>query len=192
MGTDRRNLLILSFSLFFLQANLAAFADASFEIALACKSNLKMLREGLSNYINEGSKDLPTWDTFEHVFNMALTSKYIPKKPVPPTLDCKYFLVYKSPEIFDWYCSIHGVISGDKSITFRYHEFEFKGIISSKYLGVPQYKTHADELERWIGYSPTLVESIKFNFEKNPTSTLIKVGLGLIFLIFIYKKIFGN
>ncbi|MFZ2958425.1 MAG: hypothetical protein WA705_16175 [Candidatus Ozemobacteraceae bacterium] len=166
-------------------------ADQSNEKLRACRDNLKMMRDAVEKYMKNERSDLPTWAKFDDLYMMFLTNKYIPQKPVPPTSDCQYFFVMKNREFFDCYCDLHGVLSGDERVTFRYHEFQFTSIINSKYLDIAKYKSHADNLRRWTRYSPTLVENIKYQYTKNPTTTVILVVFGLGVIWFIYRNVFG-
>ncbi|MBF0498663.1 MAG: hypothetical protein HQM09_00905 [Candidatus Riflebacteria bacterium] len=165
--------------------------DPSNDKARACRDNLKMMRDAVEKYMKNERSDLPTWSKFDDMYTMFLTNKYLPQKPVLPTSDCRYFFVMKSHDVYDWYCDLHGVLTGDERVTFRYHEFQFTGLINSKYLEISKYREHAENLRRWIRYSPTLVENIKFNYTQNPTTTLIFVLLGLGFVIFVLKNVFG-
>lgn len=165
-------------------------ADPGYELAKACRSNLATLREATEKCIESGVKEFPTWAKFRDVRTMILTSRFLAKDPKPPTLDCEYFLIFKDPKNFDWYCNLHGLVGGDQSTTFRYHEFQFTAYTSSKYLGNPKYKTHADNLLRWASYEPTAVENFKYHYARNPMTTLIIAGIGLFFCLYIFRNIF--
>ncbi|MBF0543815.1 MAG: hypothetical protein HQM08_05245 [Candidatus Riflebacteria bacterium] len=165
--------------------------DGSNELQKACRENLRKLRAAMENFLKNEKQEIPTWAKFESVYKMLLTTKYLPEVPISPTVDCRYFLVYKSPKVFDWYCDLHGVETGDEKITFRYHEFQFTGQVNSKYLDVEKYKRHAENLRRWIRYSPTLVENIKYQYARNPTTTILMVIFGSLIVYFIYKNVFG-
>ncbi|NLI77397.1 MAG: hypothetical protein GX442_13270 [Candidatus Riflebacteria bacterium] len=165
--------------------------EPGFEIIKACRANLTMLNEATAQYIKDGNTQLPTWDKFQNVYTMCLSTKYIPVKPVSPTADCEYFLVCKNLENFDWYCNLHGLIGGDKTYTFRYHEYQVTARINTKYLTIGKYKSHADNLLRWCGYAPTLMEDVKYHYARNPFSTLVIVGIGLLFVFFVYRNVFA-
>ncbi len=164
-------------------------ADPGHEITKACRVNIKTLNEAVEKYLKDGHGNLPRWAPYKDMQTMVL-SKYIDKKPVPPTLDCEYFFVGMNPENYDWYCNIHGVLGGNRSITFRYHEFEFKAFINDKYLEVAKYKSHVDNVIRWCSYSPTLMESIKFSYSRNPLTTVLITAFGLFAAYFVYRNIF--
>ncbi len=165
--------------------------EPGFEITKACRANLTMLNEATAKYVKDGNTQLPTWDKFDNMFTMCLGTKYVPKKPIPPTPDCEYFFVCKNLDNFDWYCNIHGVIGGDKRYTFRYHEYQFTAQVNTKYLTISKYKTHDENLLRWCGYVPTLMEDIKYQYARNPFTTMVIVGFGLMFVWFVYRNIFA-
>lgn len=165
-------------------------ADPGYELAKACRSNLTMLREATEKSIESGVKEFPTWAKLQDIRTMILTSRFLPRAPKPPTLDCEYYLIYKDPKNFDWYCNLHGLIGGDQSTTFRYHEYQFTAYTSSKYMGNSKYKTHADNLLRWASYEPTAVENFKYHYARNPMTTLIIAGIGLFFCLYIFRNIF--
>lgn len=166
--------------------------DPSFEITRNCRENMKLMRDAtIEFYKNEKKSDLPTWAKFDDLYMMYFAGKYMKTKPVPPTTDCSYFLILKSPADFEYYCELHGMPNGDQKITFRYHEYQFTSVINSKYLDNKKYKDHSERLQRWTRYAPTLGENIKFHYRKNPISTMVMVVLGLCFVFFVYKNVFG-
>ncbi len=166
-------------------------ADPSFEKNRECRANIKMLNEATEKFFQENQQELPLWADFEQVYTMVLTTKYVPKKPVPPLPDCGYFLMYRNPKDFSWYCNLHGMNSGDESISFRYHEYRFTAHVQTKYLTHPKYKSHYDELNRWTSYSPTLVENLKFHYNRNPSSTIVLVLIAVAVLWFLVRNLFG-
>lgn len=192
VATRRRCVMIGACAAILMFARLCASeaADPGYELAKACRSNLNMLREATEKCIKSGVTEFPTWAKLQDVRTMLLTSRFLPQQPKPPTLDCEYYLVFKDPQNFDWYCNLHGLVGGDQSTTFRYHEFQFTAYTSSKYMGNPKYKTHADNLLRWVSYEPTVVESFKYHYARNPMTTLIIAGIGLLFCLYIFKNIF--
>lgn len=176
-----------------LGANMALGLDPSFEKTKACKENLKMLREALAALMKSNPKveipiDVTKYDT---IYTLLLTQKFLPKQPVKPTTDCDYFLVYKNSNNHDWFCNLHGVVSGDQRLTFPYHEFEFTAQFNSNFLTLTKYKKHYDDVMRWTAYARTLSETVKYNYSRNPTTTLITVVMGLLFVWFVYRNIFG-
>jgi len=185
-------LLVLLLVFAFLTSSLSA-ADPSFEITKRCKNNLKMLREALLVYLKSTTNEPPRGDIidFNQAYTMLLTSKFLPQKPDKPTTDCDYFLAYKDRDRFEWFCRIHGVISGDQRITFPYHEFEFTAAFNSNFMTNAKYKRHYDEVMRWTAYNRTLTESIKYHYTRNPTTTAIMVFFGALLVLYIYRNIFG-
>ena len=166
--------------------------DPSFEITRKCRENMKTLRDAtLEFFKNEAKADLPTWAKFDGLYTMYFAGKYLKSMPTSPTPDCSYYLILKSRDDFEYYCELHGMPSGDQKITFRYHEYQFTGVINSKYLDNKKYKEHTERLQRWTRYAPTLMENIKFQYRKNPISTMVMVVFGLCFAFFVYKNIFG-
>ncbi|HOY68769.1 MAG TPA: hypothetical protein PLP29_17965 [Candidatus Ozemobacteraceae bacterium] len=165
-------------------------AEPGFELAKTCRANLGKLREAVDNAIKAGTTQFPTWGKMQDVYTMILTNKYLPEQPKPPTADCEYYLVFKDPSNFDWYCNLHGLIGGDSSVTFRYHEFQFTAYTNSKFMNIPKYKTHADNLLRWVAYEPTLIESFKYHYARNPMTTLLMAVGALLFVLFIWRNIF--
>jgi len=165
--------------------------DPSFEMNRLCRSNIKMLNDATAKFFSENQQDLPLWADFNQVYTMILTTKYVPTKPVPPLPDCGYYLMYRNPKDFSWYCNLHGMNAGDESISFRYHEYRFTAYVQTKFLTHPKYKSHYDELNRWTSYSPTLMENMKFQYNRNPTSTIVMGIIGLGVLWFLYRNLFG-
>ncbi len=173
------------------QTLLGADVDLGFEIVKSCRKNMIMLREGTEKCIKETHPEIPIDVTpFDQVYTMVLTGKYIPQKPGSPTIDCKYSLVYKSPDNWDWFCAIHGVINGNETLTIPYHEFEFTVPFNTNFLEMKKYKSHFDNVMNWTMYSRTLNEAIKFHYRKNPTTTLIMVIVGAAFVWYVYRSIF--
>ncbi|MEW6712367.1 MAG: hypothetical protein AB1403_21285 [Candidatus Riflebacteria bacterium] len=154
-----------------------------------CRANLKMLNEATEKFLKENESSLPAWSPYKSVKDMLLEIKYLPKDPEPPTKDCKYFLVSMSSHDYQWYCDVHGLIDGDKSITFDYHEHKFTAKTSSRYMNVKKYKDHVQNLLRWTEYKPTPTEKLKYQYNKNPTTTIALVVFGVIALFLIYRNV---
>jgi len=165
-------------------------ADPGYELAKMCRANLSKLREATDKCLKSGITQFSPWGRMEDIYMMILTNKFLPERPKPPTLDCEYYMVFKDPDNFDWYCNLHGLVGGDSSVTFRYHEFQFTAYTSSKYMNISKYKTHADNLLRWVSYEPTLAENFKYHYARNPMTTMLMAGLALLFIWFIWRNIF--
>lgn len=158
----------------------AVAREPGFELVIECRKNLRLLKEATQKYLDDGNVMLPAWDSFANVKGIILTMKYLPQDPVKPTEDCEYFIIRnQDSDQFDWYCDLHGLLEGDRTITFRYHEYQFSSKVNTIYMSEPKYKVHADNLLRRVNYSPTLVENIKFRYRKSPTTTIIIVIVGL-------------
>lgn len=155
-----------------------------------CRTNLKMLNEATAKFLRENDSALPAWSPYKNAKDMLLEIKYLPKDPVPPTKDCEYFLVSLSTNDYQWYCNIHGTLEGDKSVTFNYHEHKFIAKTNSRYQIIRKYDDHVTNLLRWTEYKPTAKEKLIYQYNKNPTTTILIVVIGCIALIFIYKNVF--
>ncbi|HEY9070736.1 MAG TPA: hypothetical protein VIV61_10815 [Candidatus Ozemobacteraceae bacterium] len=192
MGSKLRFLLKLSLCMAILLFPLQPVkaAEPGFELAKACRANLARLREATEKAIKAGITQFPMWGKMQDVYTMILTNKYLPERPQPPTADCEYFMVFKDPTTYDWYCNLHGLIGGDSSVTFRYHEYQFTAYTNSKFMNIPKYKTHADNLLRWVAYDPTLIESFKYHYARNPMTTLLMGCGALLFVLFIWRNLF--
>jgi hypothetical protein len=168
-------------------------ADPSFEVTRNCRLELKHLKEATEKCMADGKPEFPMdVSTFQQIYTMFLTTRYLPKKPVPPTHDCEYSFMYKGEKSWDWFCHLHGLTSGDPDLrlTFPYHEYEFTAFFKKDYMGSEKYKKHYDGVMRWTSYSRTLAQSVKYNYSRNPTTTLIFVFIGLFMVWFIYKNLF--
>lgn len=165
-------------------------ADPGYEIARACRANLNMLRDATEKRIQSGFTEFPTWAKMSDIRTMILTGRYLPAEIIPPTLDCEYFLVFKNPKTFDWYCNLHGLVGGDGSTTFRYHAYQFTAYTSSKYMNISKYKTHTDNIIGWASYEPTAVENFRYHYARNPMTTLLLTGLGIFTCLYILKSLF--
>lgn len=183
-------------ALFFVLASrgVSEGADPSFEITKKCRANIKLLRDALLDVIKkdptcEIPRDL---NQYRVIYDMILTSKYLPKQPELPTTDCAYFLLYQGPKNFDWFCDLHGVLpeNGNTTLTFPYHEFEFTAYFQQNYMSLTKYKSHYDRVMRWTGYVRTLSETIKYNYTRNPVSTIVMCIFGVCVVFFLYRNIF--
>lgn len=155
-----------------------------------CRANLKMLNEAVNKYVEEKDTGLPAWSPYDNVKTMLLEIKYLPKDPIPPTKDCKYYLVSLTSKDHQWYCDIHGMLEGDQTITFNYHEHKIMAKTNSRYLNVKKYKDHTKDLLRWTEYNPTPTEKLRYQYNKDPLTTVVMMVLGVFLVIFIYKNVF--
>lgn len=155
-----------------------------------CRANLKMLNDATAKFVSENESALPAWSPYKNIKDMLFEIKYLPKDPVPPTKDCKYFFLSLSRNDYQWYCDLHGTIDGDKSITFDYHEHKIIAKTNSRYDHIKKYKDHVQNLLRWTDYRPTPTEKLKYQYNKNPTTTVVIMIVGIIILFFIYKNVF--
>ncbi|MGM0600059.1 MAG: hypothetical protein ACQETH_09620 [Candidatus Rifleibacteriota bacterium] len=178
--------------LLMITAHSALFAvDTGKVFAGKCRDNLKYLNDAVQKFVNENDTSLPAWSTYENVKTMLLGLEYLPRDPVPPTKDCKYFLVSNSRDDFQWYCALHGVLDGDKTISFHYHEHRTVAKTSSRYMKIEKYKDHTKDLLRWTNYYPTPMERLKYQYNKNPLTTVIIVVFAVLVLFFIYRNLFA-
>ncbi|GAB4270731.1 MAG: hypothetical protein Kow0029_07770 [Candidatus Rifleibacteriota bacterium] len=168
----------------------ASAEDTGKLITNKCRANLKMLNEAVKKFVAENDSSLPAWSTYKNVKDMLLEIKYLPHDPVPPTKDCKYYLVAPSRHDFQWYCDIHGMLEGDKTITFNYHEHKITAKTNSRYLNIKKYADHTKDLLRWTEYNPTPMEKLKYHYNKNPMTTILLLIFGVLVIFFIYKNVF--
>lgn len=155
-----------------------------------CRANLKMLNDAVAKFLSENDSALPAWSPYENVKTMLLEIKYLPKDPELPTKDCKYHFVSLSTHDYQWYCDLHGMLEGDKSVTFNYHEHKFTAKTNSRYQNIKKYKDHMQNLLRWTEYNPTPVEKLKYHYNKNPATTIALFVIAAIALLFVYKNVF--
>lgn len=163
--------------------------DTGKVITNQCRQNLKMLNEVTEKFVKETSDHLPPWARYETVKSSLMSFDYLPKDPVGPTLDCKYYLVSNSRDDFQWYCGLHGVIDGEKTITFQYHEHRTMAKTSSRYMTNKRYKEHTSDLLRWTEYTPTPVERFKYHYNMNPLSTILLLSGLLVVTLFVYRNL---
>jgi hypothetical protein len=162
-------------------------ADTGKLITNQCRQNLKTLNEATQKFVNDTGDQLPPWARYETVKSSLMNSDYLPTDPVGPTPDCKYTLVSNSREDFQWYCNLHGVLEGEKTVTFLYHEHQIMGKTTSRYMNNRRYKEHTSELLRWTDYAPTPVERLKYHYNMNPLSTIL-VMAGVLLVIFVVYR----
>lgn len=157
-------------------------ANTGKEINSKCRSNLRLLNKATTDMLKSKVFDLPQWESYKQASNSFLSAdKYLDgKKILGPTLDCEYFLVSLNNNDFQWYCNLHGVLEGEKTISFRYHEHQLQGKSSDKYMVNDNYKKHVQSMLQWTEYTPTPLEVFKYHYNMNPIMTTI---LGILFVI---------
>lgn len=180
--------LITLISMFmFLNLSVTHAEDTGKLINNKCRANLKMLNEGTAKFLAENDSGLPFWSNYDTVLASLIDSKYFAGKPELPTRDCKYYLVSVSREDYQWYCDLHGVLEGEKTITFRYHEHRLMGKTTSRYSNIEKYRDHVKDLLRWTEYTPTPVEKLKYHYNMNPASTIL-LGIFALFILFVIYR----
>ncbi len=154
-----------------------------------CRANLKMLNEATAKFLAENDSGLPSWANHQTVTMSLIDRKYFAEQLVPPTRDCKYYLVAVSREDYQWYCDLHGVLEGEKTVTFMYHEHRLMGKTTSRYANIEKYREHVKDMLRWTEYSPTPMEKLKYQYNMNPLTTILLAIGGVGLLIFVYRNI---
>ena len=164
-------------------------ADTGKLITNQCRQNLKMLNEITQKFVADTKEHLPPWARYDTVKSSLMNLDYLPTDPVGPTSDCKYTLVSNSREDFQWYCNLHGVLDGEKTVTFQYHEHRIMAKTTSRYMNNRRYKEHTSELLRWTEYTPTPIERFKYHYNMNPLSTILVMSGLLLVLIVVYRTL---
>ena len=154
-----------------------------------CRANLKMLNEATAKFLAENDSGLPSWANHQTVTMSLVDRKYFAEELVPPTRDCKYYLVAVSREDYQWYCDLHGVLDGEKTVTFMYHEHRLMGKTTVRYGNIEKYRDHVKDMLRWTEYNPTPVEKLKYQYNMNPLTTVLLAIGGAFLLIFVYRNI---
>ena len=162
-------------------------ADTGKLITNQCRQNLKTLNETTAKFVKDTNEHLPPWARYDTVKSSLMSFDYLPKDPVPPTPDCKYFLISNSREDFQWYCSLHGVLDGEKTITFQYHEHRIMAKTTQRYMTNKRYQDHNSDLLRCTEYTPTPVERFKYHYNMNPLSTILIMS-GIVLVIFVVYR----
>jgi hypothetical protein len=186
---NKKGFLIVPLLFFCMLSTVIHADDTGKVITNQCRQNLKMLNEGTRKFLQESDSAIPIWGKYETIKSSLIDYNYYPKDPVPPTRDCHYYLVSTSRDDFQWYCDLHGVLEGEKTITFRYHEHQLMAKTSSRYANIPKYADHVKDLLRWTEYNPTPVEKLKFYYNMNPMTTVIGLVGGFLLLLFIYRNV---
>ena len=120
-----KKILLIAIATVLLFANSVYAVNTGKEINNKCRSNLKLLNAGTAAMLKNNTKyDLPKWLTLAQATNSFLDpEKYLENKKIEgPTPDCQYFLVSLNNDEYQWLCNLHGVIDGDKTVSFRYRE----------------------------------------------------------------------
>jgi hypothetical protein len=164
-------------------------ADTGKLITNQCRQNLKMLNEVMKKHVEKNNELLPPWANYATVKSSMLSFDDLPQDPVAPTPDCKYNLISNSRDDFQWYCTLHGVLEGEKTVTFQYHEHRIMAKTSSRYMNNQRYKDHNSDLLRWTEYAPTPVERFKYHYNMNPLSTILLLSGALVVLVIVYRSL---
>jgi len=164
-------------------------ADTGKLITNQCRQNLKMLNETTARFLKDTNEQLPPWARYETVKSSLMSFDYLPKDPAQPTPDCKYFLISNSRDDYQWYCGLHGVLDGEKTITFLYHEHRIMAKTTERYMNNKRYKDHNSDLLRWTEYSPTPVERFKYHYNMNPLSTILIMSGIVLVILFVYRSL---
>ena len=163
--------------------------DTGKQINVMCRNNLKMLNQGTKELLSNEKIIMHPWTSYEDFIKKASLEKYIKETPKSPTIDCNYFLVNKGNN-FQWCCSLHGVVDGNKTITFKYHEYELMAKTNSEFESIPEYSKHEKDILGWLDYSRSPKEMLIFNFNANPIVTTIFCIIVLFITLFLIKTIY--
>ncbi|NCB37763.1 MAG: hypothetical protein EOM80_03250 [Erysipelotrichia bacterium] len=155
-----------------------------------CRQNLKILNDGTDKFLAENNLGLPFWGNLATIKNSLIDDKYFTGTIEPPTKDCQYFLVSNSRDDYQWYCNLHGVMEGEKTISFRYHEYRITAKTTSRYENIDKYSDHIKELLRWTEYQPTPMEKLKYHYNMNPLTTTLMGIVGIFLLIIVWRNLF--
>lgn len=188
----KKILLIVIATVLFI-GNSAYAANTGKDINNKCRSNLKLLNAGTADMLKKVVRyDLPKWTSLAQATNSFLDpEKYLEGKKIEgPTPDCQYFLVSLNNNEYQWLCNLHGVIEGDKTVSFRYREHQLQGKTSEKYMINENYKEHVQNLLHWTEYTPTPLEAFKYQYNMNPITTTIISIILVVVSIFTLKTFF--
>lgn len=166
------------------------FAKTGKEINAECRANLKALNEATKQMINKYKTVLTPWKDLDVVYKTTKLEEFLKDKPVPPTIDCNYHLVSKSDKNYQWCCDLHGVLNGNKTKTFKYHEYEITGRTHSDYDSIKEYSEHVKTMLQWTEYRQSPIEILKYNFNTNPITTVLFCIIVLAIGIFVVKKLY--
>lgn len=181
---------ILLASIFMFPADLCA-KDTGKELTRLCRENLKKLNASTEQFQQQNPFStlfILQWSPLEKISEDMKFMEILGNDFKPVTPNCGYSYVSNNKDDWQWCCNLHGVLEGDKNLSFRYREHRMLAKINTKYLSIPEYDVHSKNLERWITYVPTVKERIIYNFNMNPITTSITAVLVVIGLIaLIYK-----
>lgn len=186
----KNNLLLLFIALILLNSATAFAENTGRIINNKCISNLKNLNQATKKMLENHSYELPRWRAFEAFYKDTSLHEHLEEKPSSPTVDCRYFLVSLSKNDYQWCCDLHGVMSGDQTVSFMYHEHASVGRINSKYEQIEEYNGHVKTMLHWTNYRQTFTEYLKYNYNMNPITTiLVIIGVGVVGII-VYRTIY--
>ena len=155
-----------------------------------CRTNLKLLNESTQKMLEKHNYDLPPWRPLEVFYKETKLFEVLDKLPTPPTLDCRYYLASLGSKDYQWCCELHGVIDGDKTVSFKYHEHAMMGKINSKYEKIPEYSVAVKSMLHWTNYRQTFSELMIYHFNMNPISTILFGIFAITIVYVIYKAIY--
>jgi hypothetical protein len=55
---------------------------------------------------------------------------------------------------------------------------------------IEKYEKHTNDLLRWTEYNPTISEKLKYNYNKNPVTTVFIAVFVVMVIWFIYRNVF--
>ena len=168
-------------------------ANVGREINSKCRQNLKLLNSGTEKLIKSTSYNIPKWCTYKQAIKDFLyPDKYLEGKTVVgPTADCEYYLVSNDKGEFQWLCYLHGVIEGEKTMSFRYHEHQLQGKSTSKFMSNEEYKKHVQSMLHWTEYTPTPKEFFIYHYNMNPIVTTVLTVFLVLLSIYLIKSFFN-
>jgi len=164
--------------------------DTGKAITFKCRQNLKMLNDGTARFLKENDSGIPAWGKYDVIKTSLIDYNYFPKDPEPPTSNCNYHLVSVSRDDYQWLCDLHGVLDGEKTVTFRYREHRILAKTTSRYENIPKYRDHINDLLRWTEYEPTALEKLKYYYNMNPVTTIFLSIGAILGVIFLYRNLY--
>ena len=168
-------------------------ANVGREINNKCRQNLKLLNTGTEKLVKATSYNLPKWCTYKQAIKDFLyPDKYLEGKTiVGPTPDCDYYLVSNDKGDYQWLCYLHGVLEGDKTMSFRYHEHQLQGKTVTKFMNNEEYKKHVQTMLHWTEYTPTPKEFLIYHYNMNPIVTTVLTVFLVLLSIYLIKSFFN-
>ena len=167
-------------------------ANVGREINNKCRQNLKLLNAGTEKLRKTTSFNLPKWASYKQAIKDFLyPDKYLEDKEiVGPTPNCEYYLVSNDKDEYQWLCYLHGVLEGDNTLSFRYHEYQLQGKTSSRFMNNTEYKKHVQSMLHWTEYSPTPKEFFIYHYNMNPIVTTVTTVFLIALSIYLIKSFF--